>query len=339
MKVVCFGEIMLRLNPQGYIRLVQADQLELSFAGAEANVAVSISNLGGNAAFVTKLPDNNLTKAALRNLKAHNVDVSHVVLGGDRMGSYYVEKGASQRASTVIYDRKYSSISMADKKDFNWDEIFAGSTWFHFTGISPALGDNVADICLEACQKAKKMGLTVSCDLNYRKKLWSSEKAGEVMGKLMEYVDIAIANEEDCEKVFGIKSQGAKVTEGVVPMESYEQVAKELSERFDIPMVAITLRGSKSASDNDWAGLLYANGEYYHSPSYSIHIVDRVGGGDSFGGALIYALSSNFEPQKAINFAVAASCLKHTIEHDFNEVTLQEVLNLMNGDASGRVQR
>lgn len=339
MKVVCFGEIMLRLNPPGYLRLVQADTLEMSFAGGEANVAVSVCNYGGEAALVTKLPDNNLTKAAIRKLKSHDVDVSHIVLGGERMGTYYVEKGASQRASTVIYDRKYSSISMASKEDFNWDNIFEGASWFHFTGITPALGDNVAEITLEACKAAKKKGITVSCDLNYRKKLWSSEKAGKVMSGLMEYVDLVIANEEDCEKVFGIKSSGTDVTAGVLSNEGYEQVAKTLSERFNIPTVAITLRGSLSASDNDWAGMLYMNGSFYYSPTYRIHIVDRVGGGDSFGGALIYAISSGFDPQKAINFAVAASCLKHTIEFDFNQVSVEEVMNLMNGDGSGRVQR
>jgi 2-dehydro-3-deoxygluconokinase len=338
-KAVCFGEIMIRLNPPGYTRLVQTGLLEMSFAGGEANVAVSLSNLGKKASFVTKLPDNMIAKAATRQLKAHDVDVSDIVYGGDRMGLYYVEKGASQRASTVLYDRKYSAIATADKSDFNWEHIFKDADWFHFTGITPALGDNVAEICLEACKTAKKMGITVSCDLNYRKKLWSSDKAGEVMGRLMEYVDVAIANEEDCEKVFGIKAKDTDITGGKLSSEGYRQVAEELSSRFSIETVAITLRGSISASENDWAGMLYHRGEAYFSKSYRIHIVDRVGGGDSFGGALIYALSTGYESQKALEFAVAASCLKHTIEHDFNEVTLDEVLNLMKGDGSGRVQR
>ena len=339
MKVVCFGELMLRLNPQGYLRLVQAENLEMSFAGGEANVAVSVSNYGGEAALVTKLPDNNLAKAAIRRLRACNVDVSHIVFGGDRMGTYYIEKGASQRASTVTYDRKYSSISMAQKEEFDWDVILTGASWFHFTGITPALGDNVAEICIQACEAAKEKGITVSCDLNYRNKLWTSERAGEVMGRLMEYVDVVIANEEDCEKVFGIKSKDTDVTTGVLSKKGYEEVAKTLSESFNVPTVAITLRGSLSASDNDWAGLLYMNGNYYYSPSYRIHIVDRVGGGDSFGGALIYAIASGYNPQKTIDFAVAASCLKHTVEYDFNQVSVEEVMHLMNGDGSGRVQR
>ncbi len=338
-KFVCFGEIMARLNPVGYLRMVQAEQLEISYAGGEANVAVSLANYGKQSAFVTKLPDNDLTKSALRKLRSYGVDVSKVTLGGDRMGIYFVEKGASQRASKVIYDRKYSAISMADENDFNWDEIFDGAEWFHFTGITPALSDSAAEICLQACKKAKEYGVTISCDLNYRNKLWSSEKAGKVMATLMEYVDVAIGNEEDCEKVFGIKSEGTDVTTGSLSKEGYTDVAKKLSERFNIPTVAITLRSSISASDNKWAGMLYTNGKSYFSKEYLVHIVDRVGGGDSFGGGLIYALSENYEPQKAIEYAVAASCLKHSIEHDFNEVTVDEVTKLMNGDGSGRVQR
>ncbi len=338
-KIVCFGEIMARLNPVGYLRVTQAEQLEISYAGGEANVAVSLANYGKDAAFVTKLPDNDLTKSALRKLRGYGVDVSDVVLGGERMGIYFVEKGASQRASKVIYDRKYSSISMAKQEDFDWDKIFDGAEWFHFTGITPALSDEAADICLSACKKAKEKGITVSCDLNYRNKLWSTEKAGRVMATLMEYVDVAIGNEEDCEKVFGIKSEGTNVTGGTLSKEGYTVVAEMLSKRFNIPTVAITLRSSLSASDNKWAGMLYAGGKSYFSKEYLVHIVDRVGGGDSFGGGLIYALSCRYEPQKAIEFAVAASCLKHSIEHDFNEVTVDEVAKLMDGDGSGRVQR
>lgn len=338
-KFVCFGEIMARLNPVGNLRLVQAENLEISYAGGEANVAVSLANYGKNVAFVTKLPNNDLTKSALRKLKSYGVDVDKVVLGGERMGIYFVEKGASQRASKVLYDRKNSAIAEAADADFDWNQIFEGTEWFHFTGITPALSDNAAQICLTACKKAKEKGITVSCDLNYRNKLWTSEKAGEVMGQLMEYVDVAIANEEDCEKVFGIKASDTDLTGGKLSKDGYVQVAKTLSERFHIPTVAITLRGSLSASDNKWAGMLYAEGKSYFSKEYLIHIVDRVGGGDSFGGGLIYALSSGYEPQKAIDFAVAASCLKHTIEHDFNDVTVEEVEKLMNGDGSGRVQR
>ena len=338
-RFVCFGEIMARLNPLGYLRMVQANQLEITYAGGEANVAVSLANYGKDAAYVTKLPDNDLTKSALRILRGYGVDVSDVVIGGERMGIYFVEKGASQRASKVTYDRKYSAISMAEPADFDWDAIFDGAEWFHFTGITPALSDSAAEICLLACKKAKEKGVTVSCDLNYRNKLWTSEKAGRVMAKLMEYVDVAIGNEEDCEKVFGIRAKGTDVTTGSLSKEGYTGVAAELSRKFNIPTVAITLRSSISASDNKWAGMLYTGGKSYFSKEYTVHIVDRVGGGDSFGGGLIYALSENYEPQRAIEFAVAASCLKHSIEHDFNEVTVDEVTKLMNGDGSGRVQR
>ena len=338
-RLVCFGEIMARLNPVGNLRLVQAENLEISYAGGEANVAVSLANYGKEAAFVTKLPDNDLAKSALRKLRSYAVDVSDVVLGGERMGIYFVEKGASQRASKVLYDRKYSAIADADEADFDWDKIFRDTEWFHFTGITPALSDKAAAACLTACKKAKEKGITVSCDLNYRNKLWTSEKAGHVMAQIMEYVDVCIANEEDCEKVFGIKASDTDLTGGKISKEGYSEVAKTLSEKFNIPTVAITLRGSLSASDNRWAGMLYTDATSYFSKEYLIHIVDRVGGGDSFGGGLIYALSSGYEPQKAIEYAVAASCLKHTIEHDFNEVTVEEVEKLMNGDGSGRVQR
>ena len=339
MKFVCFGEIMARLNPEGYLRFTQANHLELSYAGGEANVAVSLSNYGKNASFVTKLPVNDMAKSAVMSLKSQGVDVSDIVYGGERLGIYFVEKGASQRPSKVIYDRKYSSIATAEENNFDWEKIFAGASWFHFTGITPALGDNVADICEVACKTAKKMGLTVSCDLNYRKNLWSSQKAGEVMGRLMQYVDLCIANEEDAEKVFGIKADNTDITGGELSSDEYMQVAKTLAESYNIGKVAITLRGSISASDNNWAGMLYNNGECYFSKNYLIHIVDRVGGGDSFGGGLIYALSEGYTPQQAIEFAVAASCLKHTIEQDFNQVTVNEVKQLMAGDGSGRVQR
>lgn len=339
MKFVCFGEIMGRINPLGYQRFVQADTYEISYGGGEANVAVSLANYGKDASFVTKVPDNDISKSALRGLKAHDVDVSDVVFGGERLGLYFVEKGASQRPSKVIYDRKYSSISMAEKGDFDWKKILDGACWFHFTGITPALSDNAAEICLDALKTAKEMGVKVSCDLNFRKNLWTSEKAGKVMGELMPYVDVAIANEEDCEKVFGIKAENTDITGGSLSHEGYKQVAKTLSEKFDIPTVAITLRGSISANDNNWAAMLYKDGEYYFSKNYLIHIVDRVGGGDSFGGGLIYALTEGYSNQDVIEFAVAASALKHTIEHDFNEVTVAEVKTLMSGDGSGRVQR
>jgi 2-dehydro-3-deoxygluconokinase len=338
-RAVCFGEIMGRLNPEGYLRIGQANKFELSFAGSEANVAVSLANFGIDPAFVSKLPKNDLGKAVLRTLRSYGVDVSHIALGGERLGLYFVEKGASQRPSKVIYDRKYSSISTAKKEEFEWNRIFNGANWFHFTGITPALSDDAASICNDACKVAKKKGVTVSCDLNYRKNLWSSEKARKIMGELMQYVDVCIANEEDAEKVFGIKADSTDVSIGKLSNKGYISVAKQLVDRFGFKKVAITLRGSISASNNNWAGMLYANGETWFSKNYLIHIVDRVGSGDSFGGALIYALILEYEPQRAIEFAVAASCLKHTTEYDFNQATIEDVQNLMDGDCSGRVQR
>lgn len=339
MKFVCFGEILARFNPTGYGRFVQAHEMEVSYGGGEANVAVSLANFGKETAFVTKLPANDLTKTALRALKAHDVDVSNVVFGGDRMGIYFIEKGAAQRPSKVIYDRKYSSISMAQKEDFDWKTIFADAEWFHFTGITPALSDSCAEICLDACRTAKELGVTVSCDINFRKNLWSSEKANQIMSTLMPYVDVAIANEEDCEKMFGIEAENSDVTDGTLPIDGYCEVARQLSEKFNIPTVAISLRESHSASDNDLSAMLYNHGEYFVSKKYPIHIVDRVGSGDSFGGGLIWALSEGMDNQSAIEFAVAAAALKHTIENDFNEVTVAEVKALMSGDGSGRVQR
>ncbi|MBO5326562.1 MAG: sugar kinase [Clostridia bacterium] len=339
MKFVCFGEIMGRLAPVGYKRFVQADCFEVVYGGGEANVAVSLANFGMNASYVTKLPDNDIGKSALRTLRAHGVDTADIAWGGERVGLYYCEKGASQRPSKVIYDRKYSSIWAATAADFDWNKILDGATWFHVTGITPALSDNCAEICLDAVKTAKKLGVTVSCDLNFRKNLWTTEKAGKVMGELMPFVDVAIANEEDCEKVFGIKAADTDVTGGKLSHEGYKDVAKQLSERFDIPTVAITLRGSISANDNNWAAMLYRDGEYYFSKNYLIHIVDRVGGGDSFGAGLIYAISNGYSNQETIEFAVAASALKDTIEGDMNEVTVAEVKALAGGDGSGRVQR
>jgi len=339
MKIVCFGEIMGRLSPVGYKRFVQADCFEVIYGGGEANVAASLANFGMDASYVTRLPDNDIGRSALRTLRAHGVDVSKIAWGGERLGLYYCEKGASQRPSKVVYDRKYSSISTAAQTDFDWDAIFDGADWFHFTGITPALSDNCAAICLDACRAAKRLGLKVSCDLNFRKNLWTTEKAGRVMGELMPFVDVAIANEEDCEKVFGIKADNTDITGGKLSHDGYREVAKKLSDRFDIPTVAITLRGSISASDNNWAAMLYSNGDYHFSKNYLVHIVDRVGGGDSFGAGLIYALLSGYADQDAIEFAVAASALKHSIEGDMNEVSVAEVKALAGGDGSGRVQR
>ena len=338
-KVVTFGELMLRLAPEGYYRFVQAETFGATYGGGEANVAVSLANYGLDAKFVTKLPKHEIGQAAVNSLRRYGVDTSDITRGGDRVGIYYLEKGASQRPSKVIYDRANSAMCLATKADFNWDEIFEGAEWFHFTGITPALGDNVAEICLEACKAAKERNITISCDLNYRNKLWSKEKAGEVMGKLCEYVDVCIANEEDAADVFGIKASDTDVTTGTVNHEGYKDVAKQLVERFNFSKVAITLRGSISANDNKWAAMLYNGEEFFFSKDYLMHIVDRVGGGDSFGGGLIYACVNNFAPQQAIEFAVAASCLKHSIEGDFNQVSVDEVMKLAGGDGSGRVQR
>lgn len=338
-RIVTFGEIMLRLEPQGYLRFFQNDTLQATFGGGEANVAVSLANFGLDAAFVTKLPENDIGQAAINNLRSYGVDTGLIVRGGARMGIYYIEKGASQRPSKVIYDRAYSSISMAEQSDFQWDTIFDGVQWFHFTGITPALGQGVADICLEACRKAKEKGLTVSCDLNYRKNLWSPKEAEEAMSRLMEYVDVCIANEEDAEKVFGIKGAGSDADNGQLNHEGYQDVARKLKEKFGFRYVAITLRTSITANDNIWAAMIYDGQEHHFSRSYPIHIVDRVGGGDSFSAGLIYGLVTGMENQQALEFAVAASCLKHTIEGDFNHVSIAEVYALMKGNGSGRVQR
>lgn len=338
-RVITFGEIMLRLAPEGYYRFVQADKLGATFGGGEANVAVSLANYGFDAAFVTKLPEHEIGQAAVNSLRKYGVDTSRIVRGGDRVGIYYLEKGASQRPSKVIYDRAGSSIYTASKEDFDWKKIFEGAEWFHFTGITPALNDNVAEICLEACKAAKEAGVKISCDLNYRKKLWTKEKAGQVMEELCKYVDVCIANEEDASDVFGIKAADTNVYAGEVNHEGYKDVAKQLADRFGFEKVAITLRESLSANDNNWSAMLYDGKEYYFSKKYQMHIVDRVGGGDSFGGGLIAAALCGYDAQATIEFAVAASCLKHSIEGDFNMVSMDEVSKLAGGDGSGRVQR
>lgn len=339
MKVITFGEIMMRLNPEGYRRFVQCDSFEASYAGGEANVAVSLAAYGLDSAYVTKVPAHEIGQCAVNELRRYGVDTSLIVRGGERLGIYFVEKGASQRASKVIYDRANSAIALAKPEDFNWNEIFSGADWFHFTGITPALGGDMPQVCLEACQTAKAMGIKISCDLNYRKKLWAREQANECMSKLMPYVDVCIANEEDAKDVFGIEAADTDIDSGKLSRDGYISVARQLTEKFGFDKVAITLRGSISASDNDWSGMLYSDGKAYFSPTYHVHIVDRVGGGDSFGGGLIYSLINGYDGQKAIDFAVAASCLKHSIEHDFNLVSVAEVENLAAGNASGRVQR
>ncbi len=340
-RVITFGEIMMRLNPEGYLRIVQSEKFEATYAGGEANVAVSLCNYGVDAAFVSKVPAHEVGQSAVNELRRYGVDTRFMVRGGDRLGIYFCEKGASQRASKVIYDRANSAIALASPEDFDWDKIFDGADWFHWTGITPALGGNLPEICLEACKAAKAKGVTVSCDLNFRKKLWTSKQAGETMAKLMPYVDVCIANEEDAKDVFGIEAENTDINSGKLNHEGYISVARQLAERFGCKKVAITLRGSISATDNDWAGMLFdkESDSAVFSTTYRVHIVDRVGGGDSFGGGLIYSLLSDYDDQKAIDFAVAASCLKHTIEHDFNQMSVSEVSALAAGNASGRVQR
>lgn len=339
MKVVSFGELLLRLASPGYTRLFQKDSLEATFCGGEANVAVSLAVFGLESSFVTKLPKSDVGYAAANSLRYFGVDMSQTIYGNGRMGLYYLEKGASQRPSKVIYDRAYSAIAMAKSTDFNWDEIFAGATWFHWTGINPALGDNVAEICLEACKAARAKGITISCDLNYRANLWSSEKAKIVMEQLIPYVDVCVANEEDAEKVLGISSKSTDVESGKLNREGYVEVAKEIESRYGCKKVAITLRESISASRNIWSAMLYADDEAYFSRKYDIQIVDRVGGGDSFTAAMIYSLITNKKPQDAIEFAAASSCLKQTIEGDYNRTSVAEVEALVRGGGHGRVQR
>ena len=339
MKVVTFGEIMLRLAPNGYYRFFQDDQLQATFGGGEANVAVSLANFGLESTYVTRLPKHAIGQAAVNSLRYFGVDTSEIVRGGDRIGIYFLEKGASQRGSVCIYDRAHSAIAESSPADFDWDKIFKGADWFHFTGITPALGGNLVEICKEACKAAKRNNVKVSCDLNYRGKLWTRDQAKSAMSELCKYVDVCISNEEDAKDVFGIEAEGTDIYGGKLNAEGYKSVAKQLKEKFGFEKVAITLRTSISASDNDWAGMLFDGENYCFSKSYHLHIVDRVGGGDSFGAGLIYSLLNGKSTQESIDFAVAASALKHSIEGDFNRVSVAEVEKLAGGDASGRVQR
>ncbi|MCR5672869.1 MAG: sugar kinase [Lachnospiraceae bacterium] len=338
-KVVTFGEIMLRLAPEGYYRLLQNDRMNATFGGGEANVAVSLANFGIGSAYITKLPEHAIGQAAVNALKYFGVDTDNIVRGGNRVGIYFVEKGAAQRGSVCIYDRAGSAIAEASRDDFDWDKIFEGADWFHFTGITPAIAPGLVDICLDACKAAKSKGVKISCDLNYRGKLWTRQQAREAMTKICEYVDVCISNEEDAKDVFGIEAKGSDITGGNIDAYGYRSVARQLEEKFGFEKVAITLRSSHSASDNDWQGMLYDGSDFYMSKKYNIHIVDRVGGGDSFGAGLICSLLSGSPAQEAIEFAVAASALKQTIEGDFNRVTVDEVKKLAGGDGSGRVQR
>lgn len=341
MKILSFGEILLRLGSPGYTRLFQKDSLDASFCGGEANVAASLAILGLDSAFITKLPMNDVGTAAANSLRYFGVDTSKIVYGDGRMGLYYLEKGASQRPSKVIYDRSYSAIALAKENDFNWEEIFKDVDWFHWTGINPALSDNVAQICFEACKKAKEKGITISCDLNYRKNLWTTEKAQQVMKQLLPYVDVCVANEEDADKVLGIKADNSSVESGVLNREGYKTVAKKICDIYGCKYVAVTLRQSHSASRNGWEAMLY-NGvtqKAYFSREYDIQLVDRVGGGDSFTAGIIYGIVTNKEDDAIIEFATAASCLKQTIEGDYNRTTVAEVENLINSGGNGRILR
>lgn len=341
MKVLSFGEILLRLASPGYTKLFQKDSLDATFCGGEANVAVSLAILGQESSFITKVPNNDVGRAAINSMRYFGVNTSKVIYGGGRLGTYYLEKGASQRPSKIIYDRAYSSIALAEPEEFDWDAILDGVEWFHWTGINPALSENVAEICRQACIVAKKKGITVSCDLNYRGNLWSSAEAQKTMTKLMPYVDVCVANEEDAEKVLGIKAAGTDVENGKLDRNGYKDVALQICDKYGCKYMAITLRQSYSASRNGWSGMLYdaTKEETWFSKTYDIQIVDRVGGGDSFTAGLIYALSNGLGNEYAINFAVAASCLKHTIEGDYNRSTVLDIEKLMSSGGNGRVQR
>ncbi len=340
-KIITFGEIMLRLKSPGFERLFQSPVLEATFGGGEANVAVSLANYGLNAAFVSVLPDNSVADACVGELRRFGVDTSLIVRGKGRMGIYYLETGANQRASTVVYDRAYSAIALAKPDCIDWEKIFAGAAWFHVTGITPAISQSAADLSLAAVKAAKRLGLTVSCDLNYRAKLWKyGKQAPEVMRELVKYVDVGVANEEDCQKSLGIEAS-VKVEKGKLDTEQYQAlIEKVLAEFPNIRVMTITLRESRSADNNGWSACLHDRKQFVLSRKYDItDIVDRVGGGDSFAAGLIYALNSDYTHEAALNFAVAASCLKHSISGDFNRVSVAEVEKLAGGDASGRVQR
>lgn len=341
MKVVSFGEIMLRLSPDGYYKLFQKPELNTSFCGAEANVAVALSNFGDEAEFVTALPDNDIGRAACRELMRYGVKTDNIVYTGDRLGIFFAEKGASQRPSKVIYDRKNSAIALADPSSFDWEKIFDGADWFHITGITPALSDSLAKISVDAVKAAKKAGLTVSCDINYRSKLWSAQKARPVMTEIMQYVDVCIGNEEDAEIVFGIKAGTTDVTKGQLDTDGYKKSLQTVAETFGCKIVAYSQRKSYSASDNGWSGIIYDDEkkQVYTSAQYDIRITDRIGGGDAFASGLIYALHNNISPGNAIETAAAAGCLNQTLEGDFCLFGINDVLDLAGGNSSGRVKR
>ena len=341
-KVVTFGEIMLRLSTPGFKRFVQSDSFDVTYGGGEANVAASLANYGLESYYVTKLPNNDIGQSAINHLRRFGVNTGYVARGGDRIGIYFLETGASQRPSKVVYDRANSSISTAIKNDFNWEEIFKDKDWFHWTGITPALGQLAQEILKEACVAAKKAGLKISCDLNFRKKMWTEREAQAAMQPLMEYVDVCIANEEDAEKSLGMKAGETNVEKAELDEKAYYELAKALAEKYNFEAVAITLRESYSASRNGWSALLYDKKDCkdpYRSTVYDIQIVDRVGGGDSFASGLIFGLITMDNTQDALEYAVAASCLKQTIPGDFNLVSKEEVFKLIQSGGSGRVER
>lgn len=338
-KIVTMGEIMLRLSTNGYKRFVQSDNFDVCYGGGEANVAVSLANYGEDAYFVTKLPAHEIGQCAVNSLRSLGVNTQYIVRGGDRVGIYFLETGASMRPSKVIYDRANSAISEADPKEFDFDKIFEGADWFHFTGITPALGKTAQELTESALISAKRHEVTVSCDLNYRKKLWTPAQARECMTKLMKYVDVCIGNEEDAEKCLGFKPGNTDVLSGDLELEGYKDVFTKMKEAFGFKYIATSLRESYSASDNGWSALCYDGNEFYRSKKYQVRIVDRVGGGDSFSAGFIHGMLKYKDYKKALEFAVGASALKHTIPGDFNLVSESEVETLINGDASGRVQR
>lgn len=330
---------MLRLAPNGYYRFFQNDQMQATFGGAEANVAAALAQLGVHSTYVTKLPSHAIGEAAVSALRALGVDTSRVVRGGDRVGVYYLEKGAAQRGSLCIYDRAHSAISEAVPSDFDWDAIFAGADWFYFTGITPALSPVLAGICADACRAAKAHGVKIACDVNYREKLWTREAARETMTELCRFADLCIANDGQARDVFGIEAPGAGAYGGDFDLESSKYAAKELCRRFGFETVAMTLRRSVSASDNDCAAMLYDGREFSLSRTYSIHIVDRVGGGDAFGAGLIYSFLAGKTPAEAVEFATAADAFKHSVEGDFLRATADEIEKVVSGGGRGIIQR
>lgn len=338
-KVVTLGEIMLRLSTPDYKRFIQSDSFDVTYGGGEANVAAALCNYGLNGTFVTKVPNNPIGQSAINHLRRFGVDTQFIVRGGDRLGIYFLETGASMRASQVVYDRAGASIAEIDIAEFDFDKIFEGADWFHTTGITPALSDKAAAVAEAALKIAKEKGIITSIDLNYRKKLWTKEKAREVMTRLCRYVDVCIGNEEDADTTLGFKAEGTDVTKGELNLDGYKSVFKQMKEKFDFKYIASTLRESHSASDNGWSALVYDGNEFYHTKNYEVRIVDRVGSGDSFASGFIFGLVTGMPLAEAAEFGVAASALKHTIPGDLNHATLNDVKELMKGDGSGRVQR